>query len=211
MNTNIRSNAVKAAVLAALAAAPMLANAESAFTTGAGSPITAAAHLDFQITIPKMLFLQVGTGTSMAANATINQIAFSVPAANVGDGTAISATAGSGDLGNGVVTARVIGNNGTVTFTSQTIGALGNGAGDTISYGQIATAAAANTTATVLAHPTLADAATTTVTLTPASGKVLNRDAKWTYTYANSAVVAPGTYGGVNANNSRVTYTASMP
>jgi len=209
-NSTLRSNLVKAAVLVALAA-PMLASAESNFTTGAGSPITANAHLDFQIVIPKILFLQVGTGTNMAANATINQIAFSVPAANVGDGTVIAATAGSGDLGNGVVTARVIGNNGTVTFTSTTVGALGNGAGDTISYGQIATAAAANTSAVVLAHPTLADAATTTVTLTPASGKVLNRDAKWTYTYTNAAVVAPGTYGGVNTNNSRVTYTASMP
>ena len=39
----------------------------------------------------------------------------------------------------------------------------------------------------------------------------VNRDAKWTYTYANAAVVAPGTYGGTNTNNSRVTYTASMP
>jgi len=207
----MKTNLIKIAVAAALVAAPMMASAESAFTTGAGSPITASAHLDFQITIPKILFLQVGTGTNMAANATVNQIAFSVPAANVGDGSVISATAGSGDLGNGTVTARVIGNNGTVTFTSTTVGALGNGAGDTISYGQIATAAAANTSATVLAHPTLADAATTTVTLTPASGKVINRDAKWTYTYTNAAVVAPGTYGGVNTNNSRVTYTASMP
>ena len=60
-------------------------------------------------------------------------------------------------------------------------------------------------------HPALVDAATTTVTLTPASGKVINRDAKWTYTYANTSVAAPGTYGGVNTNNSRVTYTASMP
>jgi len=207
----MKTNLIKIAVAAALVAAPMMASAESAFTTGAGSPITASAHLDFQITIPKILFLQVGTGTNMAANATVNQIAFSVPAANVGDGSVISATAGSGDLGNGTVTARVIGNNGTVTFTSTTVGALGNGAGDTISYGQIATAAAANTSATVLAHPTLADAATTTVTLTPASGKVINRDAKWTYTYTNAAVVAPGTYGGVNTNNSRVTSTASMP
>jgi hypothetical protein len=207
----MKTNLLKAAVLAALLAAPMMASAESNFTTGAGSPITASAKLDFQIVIPKILFLQVGTGTNMAANATVNQIAFSVPAANVGDGSVISATAGSGDLGNGVVTARVIGNNGTVTFTSTTIGALGNGSGDTISYGQIATAAAANTSAVILAHPTLADAATTTVTLTPAAGKVLSRDAKWTYTYTNAAVVPPGTYGGVNANNSRVTYTASMP
>jgi hypothetical protein len=207
----MKTNLLKAAVLAALVAAPMLAHADSAFTTGAGSPITASGHLDFQIVIPKLLFLQVGTGTNLAANATVNQIAFSVPAANVGDGSVISATAGSGDLGNGVVTARVIGNNGTVTFTSTTIGALGNGSGDTISYGQIATAAAANTSAVILAHQTLADAATTTVTLTPAAGKVLSRDAKWTYTYTNAAVVPPGTYGGVNANNSRVTYTASMP
>ena len=207
MNTNLRNNLLKAAVAVAVAA-PLFANAESTFTSAGGST---TARLDFQITIPRILFLQVGTGTSMATNATINQIAFTVPAANVGDSSVISASAASGDLGNGVVTARVIGNNGTITFTSQTLGALGNGSGDTISYSQIATAAAANTSATVLAHPALADAATTTVTLTPASGKVMNRDAKWTYTYLNSAVVPPGTYGGTNTNNSRVTYTATMP
>jgi hypothetical protein len=210
MTTKLKNLVLKSAVALAVAA-PMLANAESAFTTGAGTPITASAKLDFQITIPKVLFLQVGTGTNMAANAAVNLIQFSVPAVNVGDGSVISATAGSGDLGNGQVSAKVVGNNGTITFTSTTVGALGNGAGDTISYGQIATAVAANTTATPLAAPALADAATTTVTLTPASGKVINRDAKWTYTYANAAVVAPGTYGGVNTNNSRVTYTASMP
>lgn len=210
MNTNLRKNLLKAAVAIAVAA-PLFANAESAFTTGAGTPITASAHLDFQIVIPKILFLQVGTGTNMAANAAINLISFTVPAVNVGDSTVIAASAASGDLGNGVVTARVIGNNGNITFTSTTLGALGDGSGDTISYAQIATVAGANTSAVILAHPALADAATTTVTLTPASGKVISRDAKWTYTYLNQNVVAPGTYGGVNANNSRVTYTASMP
>jgi hypothetical protein len=210
MTTKLGKVLLKSAVALAVAA-PLLASAESTFTTGAGTPITANARLDFQIVIPKVLFLQVGTGTNLATNATINQIQFSVPAVNVGDGSVISATAGSGDLGNGQVTAKVIGNNGTITFTSTTLGALGNGAGDTISYGQIGTAVAALTSATPLAHPALADAATTTVTLTPAAGKVINRDAKWTYTYTNAAVVAPGTYGGVNTNNSRVTYTASMP
>jgi hypothetical protein len=212
---NLQQRAVRSALLTSLVAValalPNAVHAESNFTTGAGSPITATGRLDFQITIPKILFLQVGAGTNMAANATINQIAFSVPAANVGDASVISATAGSGDLGNGTVTAKVIGNNGTITFSSTTLGALGNGSGDTISYAQIATAVATNTTATALAHPALADAATTNVTLTPAAGKVINRDAKWTFTYLNSNVVAPGTYGGVNANNSRVTYTASMP
>ena len=203
-------NLVLKAAVALTLAAPMLANAESTINSGAGSPITASARLDFQIVIPKVLFLQVGTGTNMATNAAVNLIAFNVPAANVGDATVQSATAGSGDLGNGTVTAKVVGNNGTITFTSTTLGALSNGAGDTISYAQIATAVAANTSATALAHPALADAATTTVTLVPAA-KVINRDAKWTYTYTNSNVVAPGTYGGVNTNNGRVTYTASMP
>jgi hypothetical protein len=206
----LQSLLLTSAVAVALAM-PHAAKAESNFTTGVGSPITATGKVDFQITIPKVLFLQVGTGTNMAANATVNQIAFTVPAANVGDASVISATAGSGDLGNGTVTARVVGNNGNITFSSTTLGALGNGSGDTISYAQIATAVATNTSVTALAHPALADAATTNITLTPAVGKIINRDAKWTYTYLNSAVVAPGTYGGVNANNSRVTYTASMP
>ena len=74
---------------------------------------------------------------------------------------------------------------------SSPLGALGNGAGDSISYGQIATASAVNTTATILAHPALADGAITSVTLTPV-GKIVNQDAKWTYTYKNQNVVAPG-------------------
>jgi hypothetical protein len=199
---------LKAAVALAIAA-PLFANAESTFVTGVVP--SASARLDFQIIIPRVLFLQVGTGTANATNAAINQIAFTVPAANVGDGSVISASLASGDIGNGVVTARVIGNNGTITFTSTTLGPLGNGSGDTISYAQIGTAVAVNTSVTALAHPALVDGATSTVTLTPAVGKVMNRDAKWTYTYLNSAVVAPGTYGGTNANNSRVTYTATMP
>jgi hypothetical protein len=199
---------IKTAIAIALAA-PLAGFAESNFQTGAGA-LTGTARLDFQITIPKTLFLQVGTGTANATNATINQIAFSVPAANVGDSSVIAATAGSGDLGNGTVTAKVLGNNGTITFSSTTVGALSNGAGDSISYGQIGTATATNTTATILAHPALADGATTTISLTPV-GKVVNQDARWTYTYRNQSIVPPGTYGGVNTNNSRVTYTVAMP
>jgi hypothetical protein len=82
--------------------------------------------------------------------------------------------------------------------------------GDTLSYSQIATTAALLTTASILAAPQLADAATTTQTIT-ATNKVVNQDAKWTFSFLNTVVAAPGTYGGTNANNSRVTYTASMP
>lgn len=195
---------------AVLAGTPMLAQAESTFNgTGTGN---ASARLDFQITVPRILFLQVGTGTANATNATVNQIAFNVAAANLGDATPVAATALSGDLGSGTVTAKLIGNNGPITLTSTTIGPLNNGvAGDTMSYGQISTAVTALGAGVPLPAPALADGATTTTTVTPVTGKVVNRDARWTYSYLNSAVVAPGTYGGVNANNSRVTYTASMP
>jgi hypothetical protein len=198
----------KLALVAALVA-PLAAHAESTITTGAGTPLTASARLDFRITVPKVIYLRVSSGANMATVATPDLIDFVVPAASVGNGTAVAAIAASGDLGNGVVTARVIGNNGTVTFTSTTTGALSNGT-DTISYAQISAAAATLTSATALPHPTLADGATTTVTLTP-TGKIVNQDAKWTFSYLNTNVVAAGTYGGVNTNNGRVTYTASMP
>lgn len=204
----MRNHFVKAALAAALAL-PFMAHAESSINTGVASPLPTSARLDFRITVPKMIYLRVGTGTNLAANGTIDLIDFVVPAASIGNGTAVAATAASGDLTNGAVTARVIGNNGTVTFTSTTTGALSNGT-DTISYGQIAAAVATLTSATALPHPTLADGATTTVSLTPV-GKVVNQDAKWTFSYLNANVVAAGTYGGVNTNNSRVTYTASMP
>lgn len=122
----------------------------------------------------------------------------------------IAATPASGDLNNGTVTARVIGNNGDITFTSTTLGPMGNGSGDTISYNEITASVAVLNSAVALPHPTLADGATTTVSLTPATGsKVIDRDARWTFSYDNTNVVAPGTYGTV-ANNGRVTYTASM-
>lgn len=200
----------KAAIALALTA-PFLAHAESTFNSGTGSPLTANARLDFRITIPKILYLRVGTGTNLATNGAIDLIDFTVPGASLGNSTAVAATAASGDLGNGTVTARLIGNNGTVTFTSTTAGALSNGAGGSISYSQIATAVATNTTATALPHPALTDGGTTSLTLTPASGNVINQDAKWTFSYLNTTVPAAGTYGGVNVNNGRVTYTASMP
>jgi hypothetical protein len=206
---NILTKILRKFAIASVLLVPIHAAAESNFQTGSSS-LTATAHLDFRITIPNVLFLQVSAGTASATNATIDLIDFTVPAANLGNGAAVAATVGSGDLGNGTVTARVIGNNGTVTFTSTTLGALSNGSGDAISYSQIATATATATTGTILAHPALADGAATSITLTPV-GKIVNQDAKWTYTYKNQSVVAPGTYGGVNVNNSRVTYTASMP
>ncbi len=212
----MRTSVIVRSVLAAAAlAAPMLATAESNFQTGAGA-LTATAHVDFQITIPKFLFLRVGAGTGTAAggfatNATVDQITWAPTSAQVGNSTALAGT--GGDLTGGVETAVVVGNNGNVTFSSTTTGPLNDGAGDTISYTQIKTTQSANSTPTVLAPPALADGATTSTTLT-AVAKIVQQDAKWAYSYLNTTVPPAGTYGGGGAGNvgaGRVTYTASVP
>ena len=154
-----------------------------------------------------MLYLRVGTGVDRTTVATVDLINFNVPAANVGDASVIAGT--GGDLTGGVVTARVIGNNGTVTLTTATPNQIKNAAGDLISYGQIGLAVATLTTATAFTPPAMTDNTTTSSTIAPTLN-VVNRDAKWTFTYLNQNVVSAGTYGGVNTNNSRITYTASI-
>src|SRR3546814_3073592 len=155
----------------------LAANAESQYVDGSGS---ASADLDFQIIIPRILFLRVGTGTDFADNGAIDLISFNVPGASLGNGTAVAATATSGDLGNGAVTARVLGNGGNVTLTSTTLGALSNGAGSTISYSQIETAVTAlgGVPGAAMPHPTLADTGTGSVALASTAG-IVDRGATW--------------------------------
>ena len=194
-----------AAGLAALGL-PMWAHAESVVTTGAGA-LSAAARLDFRVTIPKVLFLQVGTGTMMATNTGINLIDFVVPAGSAGNGTPIAATTG-GDVSPGVVTARLRSNGGTVTLLTATTGALTNGSGDTLAFSQFGASAAAGATPNLFAAPALTNgSASAPVPVT--GGSITDRDALWTFSYLNAALVPPGTYGG-SSTNGRVTYTASV-
>lgn len=208
MRTSLVSRCLLAGTVLLL---PLAASGESNFQTGT-TALTATAHVDFQISIPKFLFLRVGTGTGTAAGgyatlATIDEITWAPTAAQVGGG---SLAGTGGDLTGGVETAVVVANNGNVTLSSTTTGPLNDGAGDTISFTTISTTATHNTTTTTLAPPALADGATTTTTLT-AVNKVVQQDAKWAYTYANATSPPAGTYGGVNTNGGRVTYTASLP
>ena len=142
-------------------------------------------------------------GTRIARALTAQGAAFRHASLHGGNGIAVAATPAS-------VAVRVVGNNGNITLNATTLGALGNGVGDTISFTQIVgTSDNAN-----LAHPAaFVDGGTSAnVTVTPNIGaKVTDRTANWSFAYANATVPAPGTYGGVNTNNSRVTYTASMP
>ena len=194
-------------------ATPMLANAESSTQTGAGA-LSATSRLDFRITIPKVLFLRVGTGGlfGAAANATIDLIDFTVPFANLGNGIAVAATAGSGDLGNGAVTALLRSNAGVVTLTANTTGALTNATADTIPWSEIAIAnsnlvapAFANTFPHLAALPLTGASAN----FAPAPvAKVTNVGSTWTFTYKNTNTVPFGTYG--PTANGRVTYTATV-
>lgn len=202
--------AIIGAAVAALVTS-QVAMAESDVNSPAPANGTASARLDFQVTIPRVLFLQVGTGTAMQDGATIDQISFTVPAANVADGTNVAGT--GGDLGSGGVTVRLFGNGGDISLAATSNGGanLSNGT-DTIPWTEFlvteaAGAGGAGFVGTAITHPTINGAA---VTVT-ATNKVVRQHATWTFAFDNSQAYAAGTYGGVNTNNSRITYTATLP
>lgn len=211
---------IRAAAAAALLALPALALAESQTVTSATTGSTASAHLNFTVVIPAVLYLRVGTGNGVGAanNATVDALNFTVPAANIGDGTVIAGSAGSGDLTNGAVTVRVFSNVGTnVTLNSSVTGQLIDGSGDTIPWSQIAVASAADPTPIVgwtntgITHPAFSGTSGngTATTLTAAS-KLVRQQGKWTFTYSNANVMPAGTYGSTAGNNGVVTYTATQ-
>jgi hypothetical protein len=192
--------AVLAAALSLSVTVPQLASAETTATTGAGA-LSTSAHVDFRINIPRVLRFRVG---SLAG--TVDLIDFDLPAGNIGDGTDISATAGSGDLGNGDVTVQIMSNAGQVTIAHNSNGSsLSDGSGNTIPYTEILTASSDTAN---LDAPVLGTASSTQPSLT---GNLTNQSATWTYTFDNSTVYNSGVYGGVNTNGGRVTYTASVP
>lgn len=181
--------------LALALASPMLASAESQLTIGAGS---AAANLDFRVVIPRVLLLQVGT----PGVGNVDLVEFNLGTIQPGAGGQVAASGAA-------VPVRVLGNAGNIGLAATTIGALSNGAGDTISFSKIS----ATTSNSALTHPVLVDGATGASTpITPnVSARVTDLSANWSFQYLNDTVAAAGTYGGINTNNSRVTYTASMP
>ena len=194
---------------------PLMAFAESNLQTGAATDAPGAkAHVDFTIKIPKILYLRVGRGSSyttgvLRSNPAVDLITFSPTAAQVGNGTAVAGI--GGNLAGGVETAAIVSNSGNVTLNATATGALGDGTGDTIPFSQITTTATTLTSATALPAPVLTNATSANVVLTAPATKVIVQDAKWTFMYANAAMVRTGTYGGIRVNNSRVVYTATMP
>ena len=212
MKTSI---ALKSLLGAGALTLPLMAFAESNVQTGtATSSPGATAHVDFSVVIPKILYLRVGTGSTYSSGAltsvsTVDLITFSPAAGTVGNGTAVAGT--GGDLTGGVETAAIVSNSGNVTLNATASGALSDGNGDSIPFTQITTAATTLTSTTALPAPVLSNGVSGNVVLTAPATKLITQDAKWTFSFANAANVPAGTYGGVNVNNSRVIYTATMP
>ena len=209
------SMALKSLLGAGALALPLMAFAESNVQTGAATAAPGAtARVDFSIVIPKILYLRVGNGSAYTAGTLTNSnvvdlITFSPAAGTVGNGIPVAGT--GGDLTGGVETAAIVSNSGNVTLNATATGALSDGSGDTIPFTQITTAATTLSSLTQLPAPVLTNGTSSNVVLTAPATKLIVQDAKWTYSYANAANVPAGTYGGVNVNNSRVVYTATMP
>lgn len=200
---------ILAAVAASVACGATNALAESNQVTGAGA-LNTSASLDFRVNIPGVLRFRIGT----TGVGNIDNIIFDVPAANVGDGTNVNATSG-GDVAAGQVTVELFGNRSAINL-SPTVppGGLTNGVGDSIPYSEILVSAATGDGGPPFGlspnGANLGAIATRNVPVTSGT-KITNRNDVWTFVYDNSAGYPAGTYGGVNTNGSRVTWTASMP
>jgi len=176
----------------AAVALPVTARAESRVTTGSGT-INAQARVDFSITIPRFIFLQVGTGTLLANNTAIDAISFAPGVSVIGNNTPV--TGAGGNLGSGGVTVRIIGNAGNVSLGASGPANLTSGA-NTIPWTQISTAITGGAT-----HPTING----TNANFGASNGVVNINGSWVYSYLNSVTPAAGTFTG------QVQYTATTP
>jgi hypothetical protein len=183
----------------AVVGAAFAAHAESDLNTGAAAALPAVARLDLRIVVPRMIFLSVGTGTNFADNTTIDRVDFNLTAADVGSGLAVNGALG---VGAGYpVPIRVLGNGGNIALTANGVaGGLTNGA-QTVAWTQI------NRTSSnpALPNPAIGNGVAGAASTLTATAGVVDQSATWSFSYANSAAVAAGTYNG------QVTYTAALP
>ena len=202
MNTNMKKLVMAIAAVGAMTSGSAMA----ASATDSTSPYSVANNLDLRIVIPAFLYFRVGTDS-----ATVDRITFSPTVANLGNATPVAGAGGDAAGGSGAnVTAR--GNNGQITIgTTVTGGGSGMGTGTAadgfIAYTEVATTSndVANFPAPALANAGIANVNVALGGGPAGAGKVTNRTAVWTYSYANTTIPSAGTYNGT------VTYTATMP
>lgn len=163
------------------------ASAESDFQTGTGA-LSASADLNFRVIIPRFISFRVGT-----AGGTVDDVEFTVAAANVGTGTDVART----NAGGAAIPVSLISNVGNVTLA-----AAGSGTGLVSGANTLPWSEIDGTSSDAANFPVPAVGASTVLT---ATAGIINRAANWTFTYDNTNTVAAGTYNGT------VTYTASAP
>jgi hypothetical protein len=194
---------ILAVAVGSVLAAPGAAMAELTVVTGAVGTLSTTARQDFQVIIPRFLQFRVG-----ATAGTISLVNCDMTANAAALGNAVNQACLGGDAGAGVSNVSVVSNAGQITLTATTLGQLQSGANN-MPFSEITTTTStANVPAPVL--PALGGVSPT-VDLVMNAAPITNRQALWTYGYANTTVYAPGAYGGVNVQNGRAIYTASSP
>ena len=175
----LKTKKLAASILASIAVVSGSAHAESVLDTA--SLFSAPARHDFIVIIPAFLFFGVGPGalTPLVANAGIGAITFNVPAANIGDASAVAGT--GGDAAASAANVRLIGNNGQITLTATNDGG-GNGLGTGTPADGFIPLTQIGTIASNAALPAPAlDNAGGTTSLPTVSGRVTNLTGTWTY------------------------------
>jgi hypothetical protein len=199
METMMKRNILAAAIGAALALGATSTFAESSSVPG-GAGASTQANLNFSLTIPSFLRLQVGSAGS------VDTIDFSPAIADLATSPSTIVAGSAGDLGGGKVTVKLQGNPGTATATltyRTTVAALSDGGTNSVPWSTIKVAY------TVVPHPAaLADGSGSdqTVTTVTTTGGVFNESGTWTYTWDDGGTIYPaGTYTG------RVAYKLAAP
>ena len=189
---------IKTLVAVATVAAAFSAQAESNIVTAAAGALTANARLDFRITVPRILFLRVGTSAGFVdslGGTNIDRVDFILTPADVSSAVPKAGVSGQGAYG---VAARVLGNGGNVNFSAAGSGTGLTGVGlPVVPWTQIAPTATGGT----LVHPAIGAPAVALV----AVGGVVNQNTVYTFNYTNTTPLPAGIYNG------QVTYTAVMP
>lgn len=183
----------------AIVGAAFSAQAASNLNTTSAVNQTATANLNFRITVPRIIFLSVGTGAFFTNTATVDFVDFTLTPAQVATpGNVLGVSTATG----GVVNARVFGNGGPINLTASGPAAGLTSAGlPAVPWSEISF----SSNNASLNHPAIGLGSAGVPTPLAATGGVVNQSATWTFNYANAAPIAAGTYNG------QVTYTAVMP
>ena len=182
----------KTLIALAVVAASVSAHADSDVNTVNAVGQSAIAHLNYRVTVPRVIFLQLGSGTFMADGGVTDNVDWTLTALNMGTG-ALAATTGA-------VSARILGNGGDVSLSANGVsGGPSNGA-QAIPWTAFSAVATGG-----LTHPAIGNGAAGAATVFTAASNIVNLTGTWTFSYANAAPIASGNYAGA------VTYTAALP